>query len=256
MHHLKTLLITIAILLLLTGCMTTRLEQPLAKNTRIGVLSDLDQKAEFQFIGTTLFQNDEYQHTLPNFNPNRVATDEAANILRNKGYTVIAIDSSNDPETKKPAKYKPLLGSNKERFVNNGVARPEVGKGKYSYLRKLADKYNVDTLLLIEDSPVNFGYDLGNTEYYFESYGILTRSFLGMHKTYLGIGYRVSLIRLNDFAVLATQSDSATKKEDKDLWKDKFEQIPANDLNYIEQSLKTLLTQSLKANIYKALSLN
>lgn len=244
MKTIKTLL-TLSVLLMLTACVSSRIEQPLPRNYRIGVLSNFEQQAKFEYVGTTLFQNTAYQHALPNFDMNKITSEVAVEILRKKGYSAVSLAFCQNNQS--------------ARFIDPGIVVPKVAKEKYSYFTQLATQQHIDAVLLIEQMPVAFNSSAidncsGCTEY-LDGYGVFTRNFLGLGYTYIGVSYKFYLIRLNDFAILAYQDGGAVKKATRPIWKYKYEQIPGCDLNYIEQLLVEGLYESLCVSISKALSI-
>lgn len=242
MRLMKNLLIILGLIVLVTGCASTRLEQPLPSKTRIGVLASFDRQAQFDLVGTTMFQNFQYQHELPDFDPNKLAVIDAAAILRAKGYKVTTIPA--------PANIRQM------EFIHFGFPDQKVVEARHAYLNQLATSYNIDTLLIITQQPVDFrSCERSDFILNLNGYGMLAHSFLGFGHAYLGIGYRLDLIRLQDFAVLASYSDNGMQQEKPTIWKDKFAQIPATDLAYIQKTLAQLLQQSLAKSIPKALSL-
>lgn len=226
---------------LLMGCAAMQVRQSLPKGTRIGVLSMYSNDANFKHIGTTMFQNQQYKHSLPNLNLNSKITKRVCAVLKQYGYMGIDVNAMQLDLDKLAVNY------------GLGFRITEYGK---SYLKRLQSKYHVNYLLLIQPDGAYFG---RNKEDYLLSlwgYGLYYRSFFGMKYVYAAGGYRIYLIDVNNYRLLAQQLGETERKIRASVWKDKYAKMSKEDLRGIVSILGKEIPAAISTKVQKMLGLS
>jgi hypothetical protein len=227
---------------LLFGCVSVQLSQPLPKNTKVGVLSTYKNQADFKYLGTTIFQHSKYKHSLPDLQLNSKITKLVSKTLKEKGHKAIAINNMKIKSGKIIAQPEEI-----------NVYITDYGK---TLLTQLKQQYGLNYLLIIKPYYVSPFGDSESSLLALYGYGIFYNGSIFNKKAYIAGGYRINLIRLSDFKILAQQNGEFKKEVDIKIWKDQYKKISKKDLQYIAQTIENNLTASINSKVVYMMQLN
>lgn len=249
MKNFYKLSIIVFYILCMSACVSLHLQQPLPKNSCIGVISTFNDnaQAEFKHMGTTMFQDDIYHHRLPNLELNSKIATLAYKTLNQYEYKGIIIN-----ELPKQKLFDQNVYGNFKFTVYGNFKFTDYGN---KFLQELTDKYKIDYLLLIVPGVADISKNEMNDISYIKPYGICYRSFLGIKQIYIAGGYIIYLIDVKNSKVLVKQDGLMKHKISSTMWKDTYDQIDKNELYYIVDVLEKEMPESISKKIIDILKL-
>lgn len=172
---LKMKLTILILILFVTGC-TTIPKNPNFKvkpGESIGVLIDIPEKLTHTLIGTTIFNNSEKTYPYK-WNLEAFAYNTITKSLRDKGYNVINLKETN---TSYQALKEILIAKDNQWKINP----------KYTETYNTLQRLGIKSAIYFSSAKTVAFFQCGMsncTDFYTESYGLFTRSFLGIKSNF------------------------------------------------------------------------
>lgn len=241
-NNMKNNILILIISIFLVGCASVNLEHQIPKSSKIGIITNFASKAQFKYLGTTVFQNEYYEHKLPSFDPNKEAKEIASKVLSRYGYNTELINLS--------------PGLQKIDLVSIDFAGCKLNTTSKEYFSKIATNYHLDYVMLVDSSPVLFEpFQSDNKSYYLDAYGLFVRNYFGLGYSRVGIGFRYFLIRSTDLSIVAYNHDNVCGEAPDKIWQSNYNKYSQKDIDYIEKLLSDEIRERLSSSLRKTLLL-
>jgi len=171
---------------------------PLAKGSRIAVISNFSDHALFQRVGATVEENISFYHRIPTLNMNTLLTTTVVRDLqKNKRFHLLPIYHEADNK---------LL--NVDVSKKNRVTPPFK-----SYISRLIAGKHIDTVVLIVPGQIDFGDSRRSGEIWLVSgYGLFNRVFKYIQTNTVFSAYKIYVINVHTYRVLAFSKGSFKKR--------------------------------------------
>lgn len=232
---LKILLIT-GVMVVLSGCVNMHLRQPLAKGSRISVVSQYGNVAHFKHIGTTIFQDSLYTHSLPDFPIDEMLVNSVSKNLQKYGYEIVPLDLSK-------AEISDI------DYKSNDLGFGDIpSKKTKQILQKIANKYHINYLLVIFPSATSFDPEDDSGLLALQRYGLYYRSFFRIKALFVAFAVGAYLIDMNNFKLIAMHFNSFRTQTSSNTWKDKFSEFTKDNL----RDIKLILAKNIPVTTNKA----
>ncbi len=235
----------VAVLTLLTACATTTLHKPLPANSRIGIISTIEQQATFELVSSKVSENETAKQMIPHLGnfPYQLSKYVAQQINQRSTYKAIPIDASH---------YQVLSTGN---LFSSTQVYPYPLAGKLQpparkLLDQLTKKYKLDTIIIIAPGAMR----IDNSNVIMNNWGVLQRRLFFWTSTSGYWTYAMIIMDAHTHAFLTDIiSTDAVKQFPNSLWSANVHSVPEPVLADYRTWLVASIQKALRLETLRAL---